>query len=233
MGEAAKEAGGKPDNPLTLYLSIGAAILVAIGLTYNLAYFVVSDLNYLMLLDYTDFLYTPALILAPSLGMAIVVLTVRSFWQKSARSAVFDVAGSILIVALNISLNFGSRDEATLAFGAYAPLIFNLLLILSLGVCFAWIWFGLTELPHIGVALPLASLGFLSSVALYAAQQARDDLAADSFRDRLLLKDDKRLDQIHIARIVGKGVFFVSAAERDKLTFYKSDAYEGIERAVK
>ena len=96
MGEAAKEAGGKPDNPLTLYLSIGAAILVAIGLTYNLAYFVISDLNYLMLLDYTDFLYTPVLILAPSLGMAIVVLTIRSVWRGSARSAYIDHRGGTL-----------------------------------------------------------------------------------------------------------------------------------------
>src|SRR5579872_6261951 len=100
MSETA-ERGEKGDgNPLALYLTVGAIILVTLGLTYNLAYFLISDLNYLMLLDYTDFLYTPVLLLAPSLGMALVILTIRNAWRGGPRSFFFDVAGSVVIVGL-------------------------------------------------------------------------------------------------------------------------------------
>ena len=217
------------DNSLAQTLSLVAGGIAVIGGVYNFGYFAVSDLNFVMLLDYTDFLYTPVYLLLPCIGAALLVLSVRTTWRGSAAAPIIDRVASVLVVTLSLVVNVTDRQYLLSWAGDYAELIGTVFILLSFGICLLWICAEAMRLPDTGAAIVLATLGFMFSGGLYGAHVARTDLTSPRFGDRLIVKDGKSIDDVHIARLTGKGVFFTVKNATGILSFRRADAYEGIE----
>jgi hypothetical protein len=224
-------AEGK-DNSLAQLISLAAAAVAILGGVYNVSYFLVSDIDLVMLLDYTDFLYTPIYLLMPSILAALIVLSLRTLWSHAKNAAAIDRGASVLAVAFCLFVNLLERDYLVSVLDGWAVLIGNILILLSLGICLAWIVAEAMKLPDATPALVFAAIGFILSDGLYAANVARADLHPTKFGDRLMLKGGEAIDDVHIARITGKGVFFTWRDKPGVLSFQRTDAYEGIDHTT-
>jgi hypothetical protein len=225
-------AGEGKDNSLAQMVSLAAAGVAILGGVYNVSYFLVSDIDFVMLLDYTDFLYTPIYLLMPSILAALIVVSLRTLWSRGASAAAIDRGASVVTVALCLFANLLERNYLVSLLDGWAVLIGTMLILLSLGICLAWIVVEALKLPDKSQALMFAAVGFILSDGLYAANVARADLHPTHFDDRLTLKDGEAIDDVHIARITGKGVFFTWHARPGVLSFQRTEAYEGIDHTA-
>jgi hypothetical protein len=78
-----------------------------------------------------------------------------------------------------------------------------------------------------------ASAGFLVLMFFQGQQQADYDMNETGFPDQLTLKDKTVLADLRSLRFVGKGVFYVTSSNPHAVSFYKSEAFDSIQPAVK